>query len=741
MPIDPVTGAELPYVIDPYAGPWPPPEWGVDTLAPQPGESPVPDVAMPPEAPEAAQARALADQVAGPQVTLGQPRPVAEPVVAPVDESLITMGDEEEPAAPPLTEDERAARLDEISSGADLGTTTQDVESPGLLDPFGETYGQRLERKTDEEIALDQYESDRAAQDEYEGKVREAARIKNEALADEDRIFRQSREAAARMRAENDEEAARLANEKIDPDGWRNSRSTFQTIAMYIAGIVGGLMQSRNGGVNRGLEMIDGEINRYIQAQQANIAHRRQMLGDKRAAAADMQAQAENDNRVAQVVALSMYDRTIAEADAAKQQFDPMGNRAREYERLQRELMARRAAAADAFMEENQKQAEHALRLQMDIEKHQAQMAKDQAQAAKLQGGGGGPSAAKGKKTIAEWNKLFPGANIPDDGSGGLYGLSEARALGEAGKSLTAPTEAEKEIRDLAIGDPRKQGAPLRNADGQVYIPPAGKATELQNQMGAAKRIVDIIDEIDAIRDRVGGESEWGNSPERQRLDVLQNQLITIAKSGTEGMSSDEDMKKLAGALGADSPASFRSQTAGLKAGRQATVENLNAALRVGKYTGPAVSFPNLHAKAKQTPDQRELARIKASKTGEKGQSIPTWAVLSPLGAIARVTEWAIRDEDASAPLPEGDRAQIDSWAKAARSGDAEGRSYIVNLAAADTRSPAVRRYAQGLLADIQARELTKATGKKPGDKGFLSALRKQVGYTSDEPIDDEEDD
>jgi len=747
MAIDPYLG---PYAYD---GPWPPdPSWD-DPLQPVLPESPVPDVAITApvpgeEAPEAAAARAAADAVfAEPaQATLSQPRAVDAPVLdAGVDESLI--GAYEEPVEGDTSLVDTSHGLVETTQGvpefdeaefqaAMTAPEPNKLTAPGALEAQADAEEQaRIAALSPEDLALEQFQADQAA-DAQAGEQRFAAleaRHAEQRRAED--AYRAAMKAAADERAQIDAEAARLANEKVDPDGWRSSRTMFQTIAMYVAGIVGGLMQTKNGGVNRGLEMIDNEIARHIAAQRENIAHRRAMLGERRAALGEDVAQVEADRRTEEAFILAAYQRALEEAEAAKQQFDPKGTRARQYEVFQREMAARAAQARDAAVRDAEdrymKVAEHA----MKAEKHAADLAKTAAETAKLKGAGGGAgggSAGKVKRTASEWNKMFPGANVPDDGT--PLTIAEYRTRGETGKSLTAPTEAEKEIRDLAIGDPRKKGESLKRADGSVFIPPAHAAPALQKQMAAATQVVNIIDEIDAIRDRVGGESSWGNSDEYQRVKALQNQLVILQKGGTEGMSSDEDMKKLAAAVGASDPASFRSQAAGLKQGRINTVNQLNAALRAAKYDGDSVKFPNLHAKAKQTPDQRELAKIKALTTGEKGQSIPTAAVLTPVGAAARLIETAVRDEDPNASLPADDRAQIDSWAKAARGGDATARASIEDLARENTRSPAVRKYAAGLLADIQAHEFTKATGKKPGDKGFTEALRKYVGYTFEEP-------
>jgi hypothetical protein len=731
-------------LIDPYAyeGPWPPdPSWD-EPLVPTPEQAPVPDVALMPQAPapEAAQARAAADALFAqqPEVKLGMPRPVES--VDPIDESLIELDEPDIDMSQLDTAPGPGAQIGDISLPVDFG----DVPEEQLRADEAAAEQGRLAGLSSADLALEQFDANQAAEQEAATGRLEARKAERRGAQMAEDTYRAAMERAATERRIINAERERLANERVDPDGWRSSRTLFQTIAMYTAGIVGGLLQSRTGGQNQGLAMINNEIERHIEAQKANLAQRRAMLGDRAASVSEQEAQAANDLRMGQAFYEATYQRAIEDVEADKQQFDPLGTAYRNREAFQRQMMAEQAKAAADFDRANEdreiKRGEFDLKVFQANETARHNMAQEQAAARKAAGAGGGSAAAsKLKKTATQWNADY-GGGVPEDGT--PLTLADYKARVEAKKSvksLNDPSEADKEIRDLAIGDPRKKGETLRNADDSVYIPPAHAAPALQKQMSAASQVVNIIDEIDAIRSQVGGESSWGNSDARQRLDALQNQLVILQKSGTEGMSSDEDMKKLAAAVGADDVASFRAQAAGLKQGRINTVNALNAELRAKKYTGEAVTFPNLSAKAKQTPDQREFAKLKVKPTGEKGQSVPTAAVLSPVGAAARVIESAVRGEDPDAALGTDERGQIDAWAKAASAGDPEARSFIEGLAADDTRGPAIRKYARGILAHVQAEELTRATGKRPGDKGFLKALRTAVGYTSESDDEDDE--
>ena len=729
-----------------WEGPWPPdPSWDdpLAPLMPPEAESPVPDVAVqqvaatvPPGPPQPA-----------PQVQSGFPHPPAELAAPPPPDDADLIGAYEEPVE------------GDLSLVEGFGETTQGVPHeleapPPLAAPAPHATGAdysgnpeeqaRVAGLSNEDLALEQFNANQAAEQQATARRLEATKAERRGTQMAQDTYRQAMERAAQKRAVIDAEAERLATERVDPDGWRNSRSLFQTISMYVAGIVGGLVQSRTGGPNQGLAMINNAIEQHIDAQKANLAHRRAMLGDQRAMLADQQAIAEHDLATEQAFREGAYRRALEDIESAKQQFDPLGTQFRNQTMLQRQLAAEAAKAReDHIRAEEDRQikiGEFDLKVFKENEAARHNQATEAAAAAKAaRAGAGGGAASKVKQDPAVLAARY---GVDPKYVAGLGPMTEAefRSVVEnarAAKGLNDPSEADKEIRDLAIGDPRKKGEPLKQADGTVYIPPSFSAKDLQAKIAAAERLTSILDEVEAIRNYSGGESEWANSDEYQRLVTLRNDAIITKKASTQGMSSDEDMQKIAAAVGVDNLTSFRSQAAKLKQARINVEENFNTELRAAKYTGAAVRFPNLHKKAVQTPDQREFAKLKTSRTGEKGQSIPTVAVASPLGAIARVTESAIRGEDTK--LGAGDeRNQIDSWAKDAEAGNAEARSFIDGLAADDTRSPAVRTYARGVAAHLDAADMEKRTGKKPGDKGFVKALYKAI-YADEKPVADEE--
>jgi hypothetical protein len=470
---------------------------------------------------------------------------------------------------------------------------------------------------------------------------------------------------------------------------------------MYTAGIVGGLVQSRQGGPNPGMQMINAAIEQHIDAQKANLANRQNSLARRQAANVDAAAADEQAAQQAEAFRMAAWKRAVDDIETERLQYNPTGTRALKLAAVARDARAQLAAAQEAYSEKMLKREIEIGEYDLKVAAHNETVKKNAA--ARAGAGSGGGSSSKRKYSPEELAIVFPGAPVPPPGMPPMT-VSEYAQWAEAarkGRGLTEPTEREKDERDLAIGGPKGK---LRDATGKVFLPPKDEATKLRKQMAAATLVVDIIDEIESIRDRVGGESEWGNSPERQRLDVLQNQLIILQKSGTEGMSSDEDMKKLAAAVGAADVASFRSRAAGLKQGRISTVANLNAELKARNYDGEPIKFPDKRKAAAKTPDEAKAEGLIKSTTGEKKQSIPTGAIaVAPfIAGPARLGEALLRSE--STELGDGpERQQLNTWAAVANDPAADEtarRSAMAQLltVADKSRSPAVRTAAKRLL-------------------------------------------
>jgi hypothetical protein len=90
-----------------------------------------------------------------------------------------------------------------------------------------------------------------------------------------------AREAKAQERlARIDQASAILAQQKIDPDRYWNSRSTVQKVGLSLASMLGGFVQGMKGGPNVGMETINKGIDEDIASQRADMESGRHRLED-----------------------------------------------------------------------------------------------------------------------------------------------------------------------------------------------------------------------------------------------------------------------------------------------------------------------------------------------------------------------------------------------------------------------------------------------------------------------------
>lgn len=76
------------------------------------------------------------------------------------------------------------------------------------------------------------------------------------------------------------EMARQIENGQIDPNHWWHEGGVGRQIAGTIGIILGGIGQAFGGGPNQAKQMIDGYINRDIQAQEKNLGKKQSLLGD-----------------------------------------------------------------------------------------------------------------------------------------------------------------------------------------------------------------------------------------------------------------------------------------------------------------------------------------------------------------------------------------------------------------------------------------------------------------------------
>lgn len=566
-------------------------------------------------------------------------------------------------------------------------------------DPEGFARHQIRQQVAAEERALTQQI---AADREYRAKV----------AAEEER----HRAVIERVRArqeENEAESDRLANEKIDPDGWMNSRSTFQKIAAVLAGVVGGLVQSRKGGPNLGLEMVQSQIRNYMDTQKANLAHRRDMLARKGASLREQMEQEREDHKQLQAFELSAYKRVQGELQAKAMEVDPRGTMANRYASAimalkERENAARAQQAKELYKLEGE---------ELDRDKTRAEIERIRAQAsaerAKLVRGGGGSGSGSARpkpgevvypaEQVAEWFKDF----APPVGGWQPMTAQQVGTLAEKFekiKTVNKETEADKLARTLRIPD--MNGDPLVSKDENGkstkdwFIGKDDEAAATRAALEKTANTIRMSDELRYIRREHGGSSSWLGSDEEKRSKVLQANIFAAIKSGMEGMSSDADGERMLAMAGAANPTSFRDQDAALKEGREQMLAGINAKLARHGYKGDPVKIKDSYEnKPKKTADELALdAMIK--DTTSPMELDPKAPISDELRAgIERGLAGGIKLSDAH-------KKKIDEWAAAATGFDPKPRDAKYTLLTElvrRTRSPAVLEYAEGVLKDVEA--------------------------------------
>lgn len=496
-----------------------------------------------------------------------------------------------------------------------------EAAQPQPLDPVGHvrtSAGEGEESLSVDEL-LQLNPMQRARYDaEQDSKLADLARVRQAEIqrADAERAeqeWRDYQDAKARTdsmmeKALADSEA--LANEK--PAKFMDSVGNAVGAVLGIA--LGQFGAAATGGRNVGLDMVNTQIERHIAAQRDEYNRKAGAVDRRMNLIARLRDQGYTDYQAATVFRMAALGRARAGLLTEMQNFDPRGTTARNIantiKQTEMQLMSAAEAARRQSFEDDLKASKDA-REWADLNL--------KAQKQRGMGGVGGAGTVKpGNLSTEEVRGQINDPAFPVPAKPGGYTPREAANLVDLykkGREVRDLDSVEKrreetEVRELGIGIPgtpqlmNKDGKPFKARDKTV-------AEKLVKQANAAGEVVDIIDEILAIRDRVGGESSAFNSDDRQRLDVLQNQLIILQKSGTEGMSSDEDMKKIANAAGAGDVASFRARAAGLEKGRERVVSMLNRTLRGAQYTGDPINFTNRYANSgKKTKQESELSQL-----------------------------------------------------------------------------------------------------------------------------------
>jgi hypothetical protein len=202
-----------------------------------------------------------------------------------------------------------------------------------------------------------------------------------------------------------DADAHAEAQREIDPK-WK--AGTGKRIAGIIMGIVGGLVQSRSGGPNLGLQLIDQEIERDIEAQKANKAARLQELARRGASNQQLMAFAGDQYAEDEKTRLSTYTRVQNQIASEMQQFDPKGKTAIQLGQMYTQIGQARAKALVDFQDKDFKNRVDALKAASALRKEAAETEKLQLESAKLRGALAAPARARRLRSIRRRRSCSP---------------------------------------------------------------------------------------------------------------------------------------------------------------------------------------------------------------------------------------------------------------------------------------------------------------------------------------------
>ncbi len=604
-----------------------------------------------------------------------------------------------------------------------------DYEATPLDLPTEQERSEALQKMSPAEFAQLELKRELARRDQEATAVLEANRVEREQAERDHEIAKQAQVIRQQEAAAIQADAKRLAEEKIDPEGWQKSRSVPQSIAGFLSVVIGGF----GGGPNVGLQMINSAIEQNIEAQRANLANKRAALGDRRSALADQQQSDAAFERQANAYRIATYERTIRDISAQQMQYDPQGTTAIALEKARRAIIAEQAKAYTNAVDAATKRQVDALKTQFDLRKTAAETAKLEAEAAKLRGAGAGAGAKKDEdivRTPAEWAALGV-TGVPAPMS--MKELKKLQPLIKGGQEVAKNEQQIAENQRAGLSkEQRELGIPgVTMADGSELIARGGteEAKMLRKKVAATRSVVRLLDEVERIR--TGWTSDTVQSPEWQQLQSDWNTAIGVAKDVFGlGALSGPDLDLINKVLGAKDPTQFRDIGAGIAKARQnminITADELDGAGLDKRWTIPK---PKLE-KPKETATDTTQKRALSSNVGSFDAFTTDLDTLPrdqrPDGsddAFAYYTAHAVGPEAAKTWIPPGVRRHIDALASQARTGDEKAHAMLGELAQKGG-SPAVRAAAQVALTSVAS----------PSDTVDLAGSREVARDTIAEP-------
>jgi hypothetical protein len=564
------------------------------------------------------------------------------------------------------------------------------------------------------------------AHDQAERERRDHAGLEDQQrqLENHGRLQRAQAEALARTK-QLDADAQAEAKREIDPK-WK--AGTGKRIGGIIMGIVGGLVQARSGGPNLGLQLIDQEIDRDIEAQKANKAARLQELSRRGATNQQLLALAGDQYADDEHYRLASYARIQNQIASDMQQFDPKGKTAIQLGGMYTSISQARAKALQDFQDKDFKNRVDALKAASALRKEAAETEKLQLESAKLRGalGGGGTGA----KVIDPQDEIHPPEHFE-----ALYG-PQARppaAMSFNGynkwlqtKKLSSEATAgqaslSKEELEHGVSD-------LKTEDGKPFLAQGSPESvgKLRDQVAAARNMTRLMDEVRAIR--TGWTSDLAKSKEWQDIKANWAALKGEAKNLLQlGALSESDYDLVDAFIGSPDPTKWQGRLDGIAKARENIVNKTSTALNASAANGK-VKFDIPYIKPeppKATATDKAQKDALHTPSGEDVlDAVAPSTLTDPIEAANQIAngkpneappvEDALREAGVTGDVPTNDKAHIDQLA--------------VEL---DSTDRAVREKAASLL-----RGIVTTGGKGPTAEYARDALHRHVLNSAQAQVD-----
>jgi hypothetical protein len=525
--------------------------------------------------------------------------------------------------------------------------------APGMFNPLGQAAAageasdqaelERVANLSPEQFAAEQaqreFKRGQAVQAAKDRAATDAAKLTATARTDWDERQAKLAQRWANMERKADE----LANAKVDDDQWYESRSDGQKVAVFMASIIGGWNAPHRGGRNTGFEAIQGLIDRNIETQKANLAHRRGLLGQEQSMLGQLYDQSGNMLEAEMTMAAAQYEAAARQFDSVAAGYDPRGTQAAGMRRAADDARARAAEA----MAKARKAALDEEKTVHDMKMSEFKAGEDARHNKATEGAAFAAIGVDKARLQLERDKLAQDRANPDPKKAAE--LEETLARTAKLKLDTDPIERQ---RMLGVGGIKtKDGKPL-------LFRSEGEAAKIAKAKGSTVMAAQLIDKIANARKEHGFSSEYLKSDEwRQMQTDFAALQLEIKNTAELGVLAGPDMELIGRALGTTDPTEVRDITAGLETARSNLVNKLNTVIQANDPTDSAarVDVPRLapgEAKVKTVKENLAIATAPLSDAAladkdiakaQKDERVATFRA-----AVAQVAREGVNPAEAS---------------------------------------------------------------------------------------------